>query len=306
MDSFSANCVVTGSMGYVGSRIAECFATRGWRIFEFARRPRASPIGDRLHVPFQLESQIDPGFFRDQDIRVVIHCAYDFRPVTWSDIHRINVEGSVRFLRAAKKGGVEKIIFISSISAFEGCRSLYGRAKLEIERVAAELGAYIVRPGLVYENKESGGMFGSLQRLVTKSSVVPLIGSGQYLQYLVHADDLCGLLLKICRGEIEFRPASMVAASPHGMQLRVLLQQLGNSRGVMVRFIPLPWHPIWLGLKVFEMMGLSTNFRSDSVISLVRQNPAPDFSTAARLGYHFREFESCHAFASTSGSPDSS
>ena len=127
MDSSAQRCAVTGATGYVGSRISVLWDT--WLdYFEFRRRPSPYPAPDRVHVPFRLDSPIDPRCFRDNGIRVVIHCAYDFRPVNWEDIRRVNVEGSAGFLRAAKEAGVDRIIFISSISAFDGCSSLYGKA----------------------------------------------------------------------------------------------------------------------------------------------------------------------------------
>ena len=291
MNSMEQRCAITGSAGYVGSRIADYFAERGWTIFELSRRLDANPAQGRVRVPFQLDSPVEASFFRDNDVRVLIHCAYDFRPVTWEQIRRVNVDGSSRLLLAAKEGGVERIIFISSISAFDGCRSLYGKAKLQVEKVAAGLGAFVVRSGLVYGTRGSRGMFGSLQQSVAKSAIVPLIGSGNYLQYLVHEDDLCELLLKIARGEVDFRPAPMVAASPRGWRLRDLLGRLAATQHRSVRFLPIPWRPIWLGLKTLEIAGLPTQFRSDSVISLVRQNPAPDFSVADRIGHSFREFD---------------
>jgi hypothetical protein len=291
MDPSARHCAVTGATGYLGSRISEYFGTRGWTIFEFTRRPTPSLTPGRVTVPFRLDSPIDHRVFVDNGIRVVIHCAYDFRPVKWEDIRRVNVEGSARVLRAAKEAGVDRIIFISSISAFDGCSSLYGKAKLEIEKVAAEVGAFIIRPGLVYGSRGSGGMFGSLKQLAAKSVVIPLIGSGKYMQYLVHEDDLCELLLKISCGEMKVPPIPIVAASPHGWQLRNLLQVLGNTQHACVKFLPIPWRVIWLGLKISELFGIATPFRSDSVISLVRQNPKPDFSCAAHIGYSFREFE---------------
>jgi nucleoside-diphosphate-sugar epimerase len=284
-------CAVTGAAGYVGSAIARHFADRGWIVFEFTRRPPLNAVSNRVHVPFQLESPIDPGIFRDNNIRALIHCAYDFRPVKWKHIHRINVEGSARLLQAAKKAGVGRMIFLSSISAFEGCSSLYGKAKLGIERVAADLGACIIRPGLVYGTQSSGGMFGSLQRSVAGSSTIPLIGSGRYMQYLVHADDLCELILKLSSGAVQFPVAPLVAASPHGWQIRALLRALAAAQKKTVKLIPLPWQLVWLPLKALEIVGISPPFRSDSVISLVRQNPRPDFSLATQIGCRFRDFE---------------
>jgi nucleoside-diphosphate-sugar epimerase len=306
MDSSAQRCAVTGATGYVGSRISEYFATRGWTVFEFARRPDPHPTLGRVHIPFQLDAPIDPAVFRDNDIRVVIHCAYDFRPVNWEEIRRINIEGSAKMLRAAKEAAVERIIFISSISAFDGCSSLYGKAKLEIEKVAVEVGALIIRSGLVYGSRSSGGMFGSLQRSVTKSAVVPLIGSGKYMQYLVHEDDLCELLLRLSCEEVKLPPAPIVAASRRGWKIRDLLQAMATAQQTRVKFLPLPWPAIWLGLKISELFGIAVPFRSDSVISLVRQNPNPDFSPGDKLGCRFREFKSCFVGALPIGLPETS
>jgi nucleoside-diphosphate-sugar epimerase len=304
MESSALRCAVTGTTGYVGSRISEYLAKRGWTVFEFARRPNPRPARGCTHIPFQLELPIDPVVFRDNGIRVVIHCAYDFRPVKWKEIHRINVDGSVRLLQAAKEAGVDKIVFVSSISAFEGCSSLYGKAKLEIEKVAANVGAFIIRSGLVYGSRSSQGMFGSLQRMAAKSALIPLVGSGRYMQYLIHEEDLCELLLRISRGELTFPAGPVVAASPHGWQIRDLLQVLAAPQHSRVRFLPVPWRAIWLGLKISELFGVVLPFKSDSVISLVRQNPNPDFSLAAQIGFSLREFKDSFVSAPPVGLPE--
>ncbi len=82
-------------------------------------------------IPFQLGSKIDPGFFQGAD--ALIHCAWDMRATGWDEIHKTNVLGSIRLFEAAANEGVGKLTFISSISAFEGCQSMYGQAKLEVE-----------------------------------------------------------------------------------------------------------------------------------------------------------------------------
>jgi hypothetical protein len=39
-----------------------------------------------------------------------------------------------------------------------------------------------------------------------------------------------------------------------------------------------------------ELLGRPLNFRSDSVVSLMNQDPAPDFTVAERLGVICRPF----------------
>lgn len=283
-------CAITGANGYVGSRLSDFFASRGWSVLELTRRP-SSPAERKTHAPYELGSPISADVFRDNRVSVLIHCAYDFRPIEWEDIRRINVEGTSQLFRAASEAKVDRIIFISSISAFEGCSSLYGKAKMEGEKIAHDLGAFVIRSGLVYGNQSTGGMFGSLQRSVVKSSIVPLIGSGKYLQYLVHEDDLCETIFRFSTEELAAPGKPIVAAFPNGLCMRDLLQVMAASNHREVKFLPLPWPAIWLGLKIPEMLGVRVPFRSDSVISLVHQNPTPDFSTADRMGCRFREFK---------------
>jgi nucleoside-diphosphate-sugar epimerase len=143
-------CAVTGASGYVGSRICNYFSARDWTVFELSRRPRQDDVSGRFHIPFELDAPPSASVFRDNRLRVLIHCAYDFRATQWNTICRRNVDGSSQLLRNAVQGGVETIVVLSSISAFDGCRSMYGKAKLSIERAAADVDAFIVRPGLVY------------------------------------------------------------------------------------------------------------------------------------------------------------
>lgn len=290
MESSGRRCAVTGASGYVGSRISEYLASRGWTVLEFVRGSMSPPKQGRIHVPYQLDHPISGAVFQENSIRALIHCAYDFHPLTWNEIQRVNVHGSAALFHAAEDAKVEKIIFLSSVSAFSGCSSLYGKAKLEIEKAAAAVGAFVVRSGLVYGSGASGGMFGNLRRVANKSSAIPLIGSGKYLQYLVHEDDLCELVHRTCLGEINFPPQPVIAASAEGLSIKELLRTMA-PRDAKVVFVPIPWRAAWLVLKIAELCGVPIKFRSDSVISLVRQNPHPDFSQIAQMAFPIRRFD---------------
>ena len=85
----------------------------------------------------------------------------------------VNVAGTEKLLAAARRDGISKIVVISSISAFEGCKSVYGKAKLAIEKLAIDFGAIVVRPGLVF-SENGGAMFGSLVAQVEKSTLLSL------------------------------------------------------------------------------------------------------------------------------------
>src|SRR5262249_44792122 len=126
-------------------------------------------------------------------LEALVHCAYDFSVAGWDAVNRRNVEGSVALIRAASQAGVGEIAFISSISAFSGCKSDYGRGKLAVEQAVLNAGGAVVRPGLIYGDAQRRGVFGALERL-TRLPVLPLFDGGQQPLYPVHIDDVVAFI----------------------------------------------------------------------------------------------------------------
>ena len=277
-------CAITGSNGYVGGCLKRYFAMYGWDVLELIRRPAP---GARA-VAFQLGAEVSPQALAG--VNALVHCAYDFKPLRREDIHAVNVEGTRKLFRAARAAGVGKIVCVSSISAYDGCRSLYGRAKLEIEKLARENGAQVVRPGLVYGG-EPTGMFGRLVAQVRNSSVLPVFGGGAQAQFLVHQEDLSAFIEKAAAGKVEFVPRALTAAHERPWPFRELLTEIARGLDKRIRFVRLPWRLLWAGLKTAETCGVRLNFRSDSLVSLRYQNPAPDFSPNAAAGLACRPFD---------------
>jgi nucleoside-diphosphate-sugar epimerase len=278
-------CAVTGASGYLGSRLCRSLTEQGWTVYRLGRGAATDPLA----VPWSLDADAPARFLADTRIDALVHCAWDLRAVRWSDIERINVQGSIRMLDAAHRAGVRDLVFISTISAFTGCRSDYGRAKLLVERETLRLGGSVIRPGLVY-GPTPGGMLGALTKAVTALPVVPLIGSGRHLQYLAHEDDLAALVASLLEPAHPPVDAPVLAANEHPLTFREILARLAAAHGRRPRLVPLPWRLFWAGLKTAETVGLRPGFRSDSVVSLVNQDPQPDFAMTRKLGARFRAF----------------
>jgi nucleoside-diphosphate-sugar epimerase len=277
-------CAITGSNGYVGGCLKNYFTAHGWEIRELTRQPKPGTRG----VAFQLGAEISPASLAGAD--ALVHCAYDFKPLRPEDIRAVNVEGSRKLFQAARAAGVGRIICISSISAYDGCRSLYGQAKLEIEKLALDGSALVVRPGLVY-GSGPGGMFGKLAAQVRQSSVIPMIGNGSQLQFLVHHEDLSAFIERWAGGAGKISPRILTAANEQPWAFKQLLLEIARALRRKLKFIPLPWRLVWAGLKSAELCGLRVNFRSDSLVSLMYQNPRPDFSANAGAGLVCRPFQ---------------
>ena len=125
-------CLITGSRGYLGSSIKNKFVQEGWKVVELIRNPDAEAVRAGHAIPFRLGENISPQQL--QGAHALIHCAYDFSLRNWSRIHATNVLGTEKLFQAALAAGIGRRVFISSMSAYEGCKSLYGQAKLEVEQ----------------------------------------------------------------------------------------------------------------------------------------------------------------------------
>ena len=267
-------CAITGANGYVGGVIAGYLRRQGYEVVPLVRRP-AGP-GRK----FSLEEEFDGALL--QGIDCLVHAAYDFSPSDPAVARQINVEGSRRLFSAAGKAGVRRMIFISSLSAFEECRSNYGRTKLEIESIARACGAVIIRPGLVF-GQQSGGMVAALRQLAARR-VVPLVGNGRQQLYLSHQDDLAALVDYLLKIEA-LSGGAMAAAAAEPVTMKELITRLAARQHL---FLPVPAKLVFTILRLAETSGFTSRLRSDSLLTLLHPPPPPDFTPLQGTGITFR------------------
>ena len=281
---------ITGAGGYLGRNLCRYFRDRGATVFQLTSNPDRADQS-MASANFAFPSGAHKNFFAQNEINTLVHAAYDFTARTQATIWAGNVQGSINLFQQANQEGVKRIIFISSMSAYEGSRSLYGQAKLEIETALRSFDhGCSVRPGLIYSTPiaESGGMVGSLLGNVNRG-VIPLIGKGDQELYFSHQADLARLIDQLSQNPLSPAKKPITAANPRPYTFREIIQLLATVHGTKARLAPVPWRLVWGGLKLLEGAGVNTAFRSDSVLSLIHQNPSPDFS-ALPDGFVFRDF----------------
>ena len=283
---------ITGAGGYLGRCLCRYFKERGASVFQLTGNvSNVDPSLPASH--FSLSSGVAKNFFADNKIDSLIHTAYDFNPRVRKAIWEQNVKGSENLFRQARTEGVERAVFISSMSAYAGCRSLYGQAKLEIESaLGATIQGFSVRPGLIYSTplSESGGMIGALLISIGRGGVIPLVGSDHQELYLTHENDLARFIELLLQESDAGQDKPLTAANPRPYTLRMIIKLLAEIVSEKkVKLIPVPWQLARTGLSLLESAGVNMRFRSDSVLSLAYQDKQPDFSAATKF-FTFRDF----------------
>jgi nucleoside-diphosphate-sugar epimerase len=273
---------VTGAHGYVGQIASRALAEAGFDVVGLVRRP-AVGSNDRF---YDLGGAPDANLLGGVD--TLIHCAYDFSVTSESDIWALNVAGTRRLLEAAATSGARRTILVSSMSAYPGTDQLYGRAKLDSEQMALDLGMAVVRLGLVY-GAGWGGMAGALKKMADLP-LVPIVGAKSY-QYTVHAEDLADAFVVLARAS-KLPNIPLGIANPEPVPFRLLMERIAAATGrPRFRLVPLPWQPLYAALRLGERTPVKLPFRADSLLGLVR--PAPGITGAedvCGLGIRLRPF----------------
>jgi nucleoside-diphosphate-sugar epimerase len=273
---------ITGARGYVGSLLRGIFKVEGWRVFDLVRQGLP---GETDVLPYDLAQAPSPTLL--DEIDALVHCAWDLSITRPADIWRVNVSGTAALLRLAERAGIRRVIFVSSMSAYDGTKQLYGRAKLECENIAATLGQGVVRLGLVY-GPGWGGMAGSLRRM-TRLPITPLL-AGESHQYTVHEQDAATAVVRLASlPEIPLLPLGL--AHPEPVKFDRLLREIGRADGHMPHLLPVPWRLAYAALRAGEVGGAHLPFRADSLLGLARPaQEVPNQSAASELGLSFRPF----------------
>lgn len=144
---------ITGSSGYLGSYLSKRLVEDGYEVKNFQRKKTKSKKNTE-YTYFDLTKEIKYDF---TTIDVLIFTAYDFQLKKDAQINDINIFKTVKLINNAKLQGVKKVFFISTLSSFEGCKSKYGMAKLEVEKKIKDTNTFIIKPGIIV-GREFGGI----------------------------------------------------------------------------------------------------------------------------------------------------
>ena len=275
--------VVTGASGFLGGHLCRTLSARGWEVRALVRRPEAASLPPairtgRLELPDAVDDQLLAG------ADALVHAAWATRETDPARAERANVEGTRRLVDAARRAGVGRVVFVSSVAAAADAPNQYGRTKHVAETLLDPARDLVVRPGTILA-RGGGGIFGLMRDLMQKVHVVPLFGGGRQPLQTVHVDDVCEA---IALG-IERRVTGAVnVAEPAPRAFRDVLRMAAERMGVRCVFVPLPFGPALLGVRSLERLGVPTPLRSESLLGLkgLRQVPVDD--DLRRLGLRAR------------------
>jgi len=209
--------VITGSSGFIGSRLLTCLSNESDNIRLLVRSIDTSLQYEQVEC--DLESGHIPSdfFFGVSTVFHLAGFAHDMRTSknVASIYQSINVNATIKLAELAVKSGVKKFIFVSSVKAGGGstfgvCASekdqgdpegVYGKTKREAElkllKIGKESGMHvsIIRPSLVYGPNAKGNL--QLMLSGIKKGWFPPLPETSNKKSMIHVDDLVRAILLV-------------------------------------------------------------------------------------------------------------
>jgi UDP-glucose 4-epimerase len=209
--------LVTGGAGFIGSHVCERLQSEGWTVEaldSLVAGDRANmPADVALHVVDVRSPTLVAGLLRNSVYDAIVHCAAQTsveRSMLDPELDRdVNVSGTRNLLEAARAGGVQRFVFMSSGGAIygetdgpatersvPGPRSFYGMHKFVAEEFvrASGLPFGILRPSNVYGPRQradaEGGVLAIFVERLSRGESLDVHGDGAQVRDFVYVDDV--------------------------------------------------------------------------------------------------------------------
>jgi len=312
----TAETLVTGATGFVGSGVAKRLALDGTRVRALVRPGSPRFHLDGLHLEFVSGDLRDAPSMRAAmaGIRHVFHVAADYR--LWardcSEIFAVNVEGTRTVMQEALRRGVERVVYTSSVATL-GLRSdgspadesvplsveegigAYKRSKIAAERLVEamvrddRLPAIIVNPSTPIGPRDVKPT--PTGRIIVEAARGRMPGFLDTGLNFVHVDDVAeGHLAALRRGVIGER----YILGGENLPLQQMLADIAGMVGRKPPTIALPRWPLYPLAMGAEAVARFTKREPFVTVDALRMSKNKMYFTSAKaereLGFRARPY----------------
>jgi nucleoside-diphosphate-sugar epimerase len=222
---------MTGATGPTGLRLVVRLLDEGRRLKCLVHRREAArflPESDRLE---QVQGDLrEKGDWMQALVRAeaVLHLAHvGFAPAV---------------IEACRLRGVERFICLSSTRRFTRFPEETARRVIEGEAAVerSELSFTILRPTMIYGSHRDHNL-ARIAEWLRRRPWMPLVRGGRNLVQPIHSADVVEAIVAALGRPNETRRRALNLAGPEAMTWRAMVEAVGASIGVRVRWIPLPY-----------------------------------------------------------------
>ena len=177
---------VTGATGFTGSHTVPLLLEKGWEVHCLYRETSNRQVLPQPEIHWHL-GDLDNV---DNLSEVMRGCQILINFASLGFGHADNI------IKAAQSAGIERAVFISTTAIFTKLNSKSKTTRLAAEAAiqSSGLAFTILRPTMIYGSQRDRNMI-RLIRWIKRLPIIPILGSGNYLQQPVYVGDVAKAIL---------------------------------------------------------------------------------------------------------------
>lgn len=273
--------LVTGATGFTGYYVVSALLEHGYDVRCFAR---ASSNRDLL-----LNTQVE-WFTGDLgDVPSLTRALEGMDALI--NVASLGFGHAPGIVKATQDAQVTRSVFFSSTAIFTSVEapSKVHRTAGEHAVTSSNLNYTVLRPTMIYGTARDRNM-SRLIRYVQRFPVMPIFGSGEYLQQPVHVEDVAMSVVGALRTEKSARKCyNILGKQP--LTYREVIQTVANLMGRRLLLVSIPSSPVIAVLKGVERLKVRLPIKAEQVLRLNEHKQFSYVEASQDFGYAPRDFE---------------
>jgi uncharacterized protein YbjT (DUF2867 family) len=272
--------LLTGATGFTGSHVLPLLLDAGWSVRCFVRDPGQLPMAMRGRI---------------EVVRGDLDDAESFRGACVGCDALVNV-ASIGFghgpgiVDAAVAAGIQRALFVSTTAIFTQLNAPSKVRRIEAESAIMRSGLdwTILRPTMIYGTARDRNIC-RLIRYVSRFPVLPVFGSGTYLQQPVHVADLAMAIV----AALESKAAAGRAYNISGkapLTYNDLVRTVARLLERRMVIVHLPYRPVVAALAPLEKLGVRLPVKGEQILRLNEHKAFPHDDAGRDFGFAPRPF----------------
>ena len=174
--------------------------------------------------------------------------------------------GSVpSILKACKSKNIDRIIFTSTTAIFTKLNSKSKKARelAESQIKKSNLDWTIIRPTMIYGSPNDRNII-KLIKWIDKYPIIPIIGTGKFLQHPIFVEDLSKLIANILTNENSYKRSFNVSGKK-ALSFNKMIKIIKNELKTKCTPIHLPYRLSLLIFKILERIKIKLPIKSEQI-----------------------------------------
>lgn len=286
MPKVTQTIAITGANGFLGNELVNYFSAQNWNVIGLVRNPDSQPNNNLNSVTYRqysIEKPLSSATLKDVDY--LVHAAYIKYDAKHPDAMQTNLTGVKNLLSASRKHNLKRTIFISTMSAHEDAVSVYGKQKLEAERLFNTTRDTVLKSGLIIGN---GGIVKQMSDFMKSKHVVPLIGGGKQPLQIVAVADLAQTIATVIQKSVS---GTYVVATPEVYTYKEFYRALADHLKIKILYVPVPYWALQFAFKLAAKLHLPLGVGEDNLKGLKMLKSMDSASDLKKLGIKLHKLE---------------